>query len=1086
MPIRPDIYLNGQGSGHLDYRRPERDVVQKKPLDLVKELDKKWVELKKAQPPVKKSVGYKKYKFLSFYHSHVCTMIKQLNRYGIEGLLDPKPDTENGKDLLRQQALQSTFSFSSTYSPATDVVEKPYPIEGFDFDFDAPYGIYNWEMFFHGPLMIATKLSQNQKFEEAQKWFHYIFNPTETEGQAPQRYWKVKPFFNHKDENNIDTVLKKMQNGDVAFNRQLNQWMKNPFQPHVVARLRTVAYMKTVVMKYVDNLIAWGDNLFRRDTIESINEATQLYILAAQILGPKPEVVSKPDVTPKKVEDILDDANGFSNALVKIESEIGDIETGDEDDIGDGLNSLNSILYFCTAPNDKLLQYWDTVADRLFKIRHCMNIEGVVRSLALFEPPIDPALLVKASAAGLDIGTVLNNISGTTLPNYRFRYLIQKALDLCNDVKSLGGALLSALEKKDSEELSLLRAGQEVNLLKAIRQIRQKNIDENKENLASLEMAKELAEIRRQYYSSREYMNAHEQEQLKKMDKAIDLQRTANTLQILGSAMALFPTFNAGVSGAFGSPVLTIKAPDGINLAQAVNAASSAINALSSIENQGASKAGIKGGYDRRRDDWQLQTKLAEKEIEQITRQIAGAEIRLAVAERELQNHDMQTEQAREVEAFMKDKFTNRDLYNWMITQVSGLYFQSYQLAYDVARMAEQAFQYELAVENTSYIQFGHWDSLKKGLLAGERLQRDIRRMEIAHIEQNKREYELTKNISLSLLAPAQLINLRRNGACDIQIPEVLFDLDHAGQYMRRIKSVRLTIPCVTGPYTNVNAKLTLLSNRTRKTSRVGSGGYGYTGLEDDRFRHDVAGIQSIATSGAQNDAGMFELNFQDERYLPFEGAGAISTWRLELSGDYRQFDYDTIADVILHMNYTAREGGELLKNATNTWINDGLNVFADHLQQTQTGMQRLFSMKTHFPNALYQLLQPIDGQVYQETDMEIKKEHFPHFLKNKSLSLAGDLQLMVQLKDGSTVDATQLKVTVSVDSTAVGTAGPLTVDAAVAPLPYINLTTVGEVPVNTWTLRFDDVDTVTPDLASMLNSSEVRDIYLVMNYTIS
>jgi hypothetical protein len=41
-------------------------------------------------------------------------------------------------------------------------------------------------------------------------------------------------------------------------------------------------------MKYIDNLIAWGDNLFQRDTIESINEATLLYILAANILGKKP------------------------------------------------------------------------------------------------------------------------------------------------------------------------------------------------------------------------------------------------------------------------------------------------------------------------------------------------------------------------------------------------------------------------------------------------------------------------------------------------------------------------------------------------------------------------------------------------------------------------------------------------------------------------------------------------------------------------------------------------------------------------------------------------------------------------------
>ena len=41
-----------------------------------------------------------------------------------------------------------------------------------------------------------------------------------------------------------------------------------------------------------------------------------------------------------------------------------------------------------------------------------MNIAGVVRQLPLFEPPIDPALLVKAAAAGIDLGTVLSAASG--------------------------------------------------------------------------------------------------------------------------------------------------------------------------------------------------------------------------------------------------------------------------------------------------------------------------------------------------------------------------------------------------------------------------------------------------------------------------------------------------------------------------------------------------------------------------------------------------------------------------------------------------------------------------------------------------
>ena len=40
-----------------------------------------------------------------------------------------------------------------------------------------PYSLYNWELFFHTPIMIADALSKAQQFEEAMKWFHYVFNP---------------------------------------------------------------------------------------------------------------------------------------------------------------------------------------------------------------------------------------------------------------------------------------------------------------------------------------------------------------------------------------------------------------------------------------------------------------------------------------------------------------------------------------------------------------------------------------------------------------------------------------------------------------------------------------------------------------------------------------------------------------------------------------------------------------------------------------------------------------------------------------------------------------------------------------------
>src|SRR5947207_272279 len=82
----------------------------------------------------------------------------------------------------------------------------------------------------------------------------------------------------------------------------------------------------------------------------------------------------------------------FYNALVEFEnifpysSEI----TVSSGSTSQSLLGVGPSLYFCIPSNEKLLEHWDTVADRLFKIRHCMDIDAMERHLALFSPPIDP------------------------------------------------------------------------------------------------------------------------------------------------------------------------------------------------------------------------------------------------------------------------------------------------------------------------------------------------------------------------------------------------------------------------------------------------------------------------------------------------------------------------------------------------------------------------------------------------------------------------------------------------------------------------------------------------------------------------
>src|ERR1019366_2236025 len=149
--------------------------------------------------------------------------------------------------------------------------------------------------------------------------------------------------------------------------------------------------------------------------------------------------------------------------------------------------------------NPTLLAYYDTVADRLYKIRHCMNIQGQVEQLALFSPPINPALLVAAAAAGVDLSSVLNDINAA-VPHYRFTGMMAKALELCSEVRSLGASFLSALEKSDSEGLAQLRAGQEVAVQQAVLQIKQLQVQEANANLAGLVQSLAVTTARQTYY----------------------------------------------------------------------------------------------------------------------------------------------------------------------------------------------------------------------------------------------------------------------------------------------------------------------------------------------------------------------------------------------------------------------------------------------------------------------------------------------------------------------------------------------------------------------------------------------------------
>jgi hypothetical protein len=704
-----------------------------------------------------------------------------------------------------------------------------------------------------------------------------------------------------------------------------------------------------------------------------------------------------------------------------------------------------------------------------------MNIEGVVRQLPIYEPPIDPALLVRAAAAGVDISSTLNDINAA-LPHYRFSVMLQKATELCNDVKTLGAALLSALEKRDAEALALLRSGHEIKLLDAVRQIKDQQISEANAALEGLYKSKEAVNTRYEYYRDIKFISEWEVVSLGLMGTSLLFQALSTVITITSSGANLVPSSTAGVSGV-STPVATVTY-GGKNVADAVKRAAEAVQSLAGTLNTAASMSSTYGSYWRRWDDWKLQEQLAFKELEQLDKQIAAAKICIAIAEQDLKNHDLQTENAKAVDTYMRQKYTNQELYDWMVGQIASLYFQSYQLAYDVAKRAERAYRYELGLADSDFIQFGYWDSLKKGLLAGERLHYDLKRMDVAYLDQNKREYEITKHISLMMLDPVALIKLKETGECFVNIPEVLFDLDYAGHYMRRIKSVSLTIPCVTGPYTSVNCTLTLLKHSVRRRNILDNGQYQRRGGDDLRFADSAGAIQSIVTSSAQNDSGMFEPNLRDERYLAFEGAGAISEWRVELPKDFKQFDYATISDIVLHMRYTARDGGEVLKQTATAEMKAALDDILT-LAEDRNGFFRMFSLRHEFPSEWHRFLNPSAGTaVDQLLTLTLTKERFPFLFQDKNITIEA-LELFAKVRPEFAATHNESTLQLSLKA---GTAA----SADVLPLaPWNGLLRAAKTPAGqpgNWTL------TAWLDMGggkARLDPSAIQDIAFVCHYSL-
>src|SRR5450631_399805 len=279
-------------------------------------------------------------------------------------------------------------------------------------------------------------------------------------------------------------------------------------------------------------------------------------------------------------------------------------------------------------------------------------------------------------------------------------------------------------------------------------------------------------------------------------------QIAGNAAETLAAIMHLLPDFDV-MTEPFGVGT-DVRITGGQQIGDSISAAARATLGLSSFLSAQVANASRMAGFIRREQEWVFQANMTIREIVQIDKQITVAQIRLQMAQHELDNHNTQIENSQEIAQFLETKFSNQELYQWMIDKVKDVHKQSYQLAYDMARTTEKAYQFELGLPDSSFIQYGYYQDVFISITAGEQLQLALNQMDSAYIENNAREFEIVKHISVAMTNPLALMLLKNTGSCEINLPEELFDLDFPGHYFRRMKSVGLSIPCIAGPYTFV------------------------------------------------------------------------------------------------------------------------------------------------------------------------------------------------------------------------------------------------------------------------------------------
>lgn len=705
---------------------------------------------------------------------------------------------------------------------------------------------------------------------------------------------------------------------------------------------------------------------------------------------------------------------------------------------------------FCVPPNPVIEGLRMHAELNLFKIRDCRNIAGMRRMVEPYAASTDTSTGIPTIGLGGQL--ILPGTLNVQSSQYRFPVLISRAKELAQQAAQIEAAMLAAIEKRDEQQYRRLEAQQNIELAREGIRLQDLIVREARSGVKLAELQLERAEAQFTHY----------QELLEEGNNSFE-----NAAVIAMGASVFFQSSAALTYYALAARSLPGSKESAENHARAVSSAAGAASQLASIFSTLA-------GYQRRRQDWLFQQELSRIDTQISNQQIRIAEDRVKVVGQERRIKEIQLGHTKETAEFLANKFTNVELYDWMSEQLESVYSFFLHQANAVAKMASNQLAFQRQEVPPTFIQNDYWSPSgetlvvagleeesqnRRGLTGSARLLRDIVQLEQYAFETEQRKQQLSKTFSLARLYPVEFQRFRETGVMTFETRLDQFDRDFPGQYLRLIKQVHTSVIALISPVEGVQYTLSAIG-----MSRV-------IQQRNNLFQKTIVRREpeSIAfTSPANPPGNRFDMVPQPQDMLaPFEGMGVETVWELRMPKPSNQMNYNTIADILFTIDYTALED---------------IDYRTEVIGRLSTGYSaiRTFSFRHQFADAWYDLHQPDQSSSPMTVRFNVDAADFP---QNVHSITTESIVLYFVREPGTSFETRVSYLNLAANGTTPFMGGEaISVDGKISTqatngVTWRNLT--GKSPLGEWELSFPN----TQQLRNQFKDGYIEDILFLISY---